>query len=616
MKQALAFILIWFSATVAAVGQTTYKLNELPELAAEPASTDWFLLWDTSAATSKKISRANLLTGSVTPEALGLTDPGADRILFWDDSASAYKHLIIGDNLLITDTTLSATVSSSDVALPEARIAFGNASGILTSEAGFEYDPLFNILKVPTMITIGSSGAEAAISANGSGIFTFFNNFTDESILLNLGASNANTATITSDSGVNLFDFGTIDIKVPTEVYDATGWNGDTTVPTKDAVRDKIEALSLGGASLTANYVGYGDGSNVLTGEAAFSYNSTTNILTAGGLSAATVSASTSVTSDSLFLVETEGSGTQTLEFYAQSDYSSNRRFGIAGPDSDIEITFPASITVAGINYANSWGDGIKQTFNPSGTTAGINVGAHTADPSSPANGDLWYDSTANELTARINGANVALGAGGGGGTLTATYVGYGDGSNALTGESVFNYNSTTNTLTVPNLNSSSGTTTIGPLQTSDGKNLLNDRSVYTSVASGGDTAYTLTNTAAAVDNGTDDPVLTIDSAGTYLIHVRAQVDYSAATVSAETATIKLRRTNNTATDVTGATTTIDLPVATTLTHTYGIVELPPVLYTTLNSDDSLTIFANVSATLGAGSIKISEASIVAVRIR
>ena len=34
---------------------------------------------------------------------------------------------------------------------------------------------------------------------------------------------------------------------VATEAYDATGWNGDLTVPTKDAVRDKIE--TLGGAS-------------------------------------------------------------------------------------------------------------------------------------------------------------------------------------------------------------------------------------------------------------------------------------------------------------------------------------------------------------------------------
>jgi hypothetical protein len=64
---------------------------------------------------------------------------------------------------------------------------------------------------------------------------------------------------------------------------------------------------------------------------------------------------------------------------------------------------------------SHSWADGVKQTFNPNGTNAGINVGSHAGDPGSPANGDLWYDSVANELTARINGSTVALGAGGGG---------------------------------------------------------------------------------------------------------------------------------------------------------------------------------------------------------
>lgn len=59
--------------------------------------------------------------------------------------------------------------------------------------------------------------------------------------------------------------------------------------------------------------------------------------------------------------------------------------------------------------------DGVRQTFNPDGTTPGLNVGSQAGDPSTPSNGDLWYDSTANELTARINGSNVALGAGGGG---------------------------------------------------------------------------------------------------------------------------------------------------------------------------------------------------------
>lgn len=39
------------------------------------------------------------------------------------------------------------------------------------------------------------------------------------------------------------------DVTVPTEAYDAGGWNGDLTVPTKDAVRDKIESLAIGGTA-------------------------------------------------------------------------------------------------------------------------------------------------------------------------------------------------------------------------------------------------------------------------------------------------------------------------------------------------------------------------------
>lgn len=59
--------------------------------------------------------------------------------------------------------------------------------------------------------------------------------------------------------------------------------------------------------------------------------------------------------------------------------------------------------------------DGITFTFNPNGTVSGLNVGAHTADPSSPVNGDILYNSTTNQLRARINGSWVSLGAGGGG---------------------------------------------------------------------------------------------------------------------------------------------------------------------------------------------------------
>ena len=63
-----------------------------------------------------------------------------------------------------------------------------------------------------------------------------------------------------------------------------------------------------------------------------------------------------------------------------------------------------ASVTIAGTDFANTWADGIKQTFNPSGTNSGTNVGAHTVDPSAAVNGDHYYNSTTNRFRCYENG--------------------------------------------------------------------------------------------------------------------------------------------------------------------------------------------------------------------
>src|SRR5690349_17513521 len=47
---------------------------------------------------------------------------------------------------------------------------------------------------------------------------------------------------------------------------------------------------------------------------------------------------------------------------------------------------------------AVNWPDDVRQTFNPGTNNAGLNVGALSGNPSSPSNGDLWYDSSANAL--------------------------------------------------------------------------------------------------------------------------------------------------------------------------------------------------------------------------
>lgn len=55
--------------------------------------------------------------------------------------------------------------------------------------------------------------------------------------------------------------------------------------------------------------------------------------------------------------------------------------------------------------------DDVRQTFNPGTNNPGINVGSFAGDPATPSNGDVWYNSSANQLKARINGATVILSA-------------------------------------------------------------------------------------------------------------------------------------------------------------------------------------------------------------
>lgn len=89
--------------------------------------------------------------------------------------------------------------------------------------------------------------------------------------------------------------------------------------------------------------------------------------------------------------------------------------------DTMVTEAFTQTLTNKTLGTGTAWTvaptitDGLRITFNPNGTNAGLNVGSHTADPSSPQNGDIYYDSTNHLLRTLINGSWVSLGAGGGG---------------------------------------------------------------------------------------------------------------------------------------------------------------------------------------------------------
>lgn len=145
-----------------------------------------------------------------------LADPNADRILFWDDSAGAYKYLTVGTGLSITDTTLTATAGSG------ATTALDNLASVAINAA----------------LVLGTSDAFAL----GSATKMWSDLFLADGAVVNFNNGNA---TITHSAGLLTSN---VDIAVPDEAYGA-GWNGSTEVPTKNAVYDKIE--TLGGAGAT-----------------------------------------------------------------------------------------------------------------------------------------------------------------------------------------------------------------------------------------------------------------------------------------------------------------------------------------------------------------------------
>lgn len=140
--------------------------------------------------------------------------------------------------------------------------------------------------------------------------------------------------------------------------------------------------------------------------------------------------------------------------------------------------------------------------------------------------------------------------------------------------------------------------------------NTYNNLSVHAAGA-----AYALTNSAAKLDFGTTDPSLTIDKKGTYLLTGRCQLRYNGTTfTNNRTATLALRRTNNTPTDVTNGTVTALTRITTTLTDHF--VDLAwSVLYTTTNTDDVIELFGSVNILPSAGSLDAVEAAIIAVKV-
>lgn len=101
-----------------------------------------------------------------------------------------------------------------------------------------------------------------------------------------------------------------------------------------------------------------------------------------------------------------------TINLYGRNSVSINASDGFVSTGITLNgVAGTASINAEDISFVG------RSVFFP-GTFSGLNTGSLAGDPSTLANGDLWYNSSLNALRARINGATVSLG--GGSGTVTS----------------------------------------------------------------------------------------------------------------------------------------------------------------------------------------------------
>lgn len=107
---------------------------------------------------------AALTTNAAGRSILTLTDPNADRIAFWDDSAGAYAHLVPGNGLQISTTDLRV-LEVWEFALSDETTAITTGTAKLTVRAPYA----FTITAVRASLSTASSSGIPTVDINDGG---------------------------------------------------------------------------------------------------------------------------------------------------------------------------------------------------------------------------------------------------------------------------------------------------------------------------------------------------------------------------------------------------------------------------------------------------------------
>ncbi len=104
-----------------------------------------------------------------------------------------------------------------------------------------------------------------------------------------------------------------------------------------------------------------------------------------------------------------------TIASFANAGH--NHQDVAGGGQLDSTLALSDTVNIAYLNTTNTYTAGVRQDFlGLLAGAAGLNVGGIAGNPTTQVNGDVWLNTSTNQIFGRINGVDVDLGAGAGGG--------------------------------------------------------------------------------------------------------------------------------------------------------------------------------------------------------